>query len=95
MDSDGVIVDEGWTPLDISTEEILTWYKNMVTSKSPYHSCVVSGCTHGDLLSLPLVSIMDIVMFDAQRQGRLSFYMVFEVQRAIKQDILQSTGQRW
>ena len=34
MDSDGVVVDEGWTP-DISNEEILTWYKNMVTSKNP------------------------------------------------------------
>ncbi|MCJ1291260.1 hypothetical protein MMC34_002803 [Xylographa carneopallida] len=53
MDSEGVIVDEGRKPTEIDSEEILTWYKNMLT-----------------------VSIMDLIMFDAQRQGRLSFYMV-------------------
>ncbi|KAI9714157.1 MAG: hypothetical protein M1812_006485 [Candelaria pacifica] len=52
MDSDGVIVDESRTPEDISDQEILGWYKHMLT-----------------------VSIMDLIMFDAQRQGRLSFYM--------------------
>lgn len=31
MDSDGVIVDEGLAPLDIGREEVLTWYKNMLT----------------------------------------------------------------
>ncbi|KAL9101479.1 MAG: hypothetical protein Q9187_009244, partial [Circinaria calcarea] len=53
MDSDGIIVNEGKKPLNIDNEEVLQWYKNMLT-----------------------VSIMDLVMFDAQRQGRLSFYMV-------------------
>ncbi|KAA6413316.1 MAG: 2-oxoisovalerate dehydrogenase E1 alpha subunit [Lasallia pustulata] len=53
MDSDGVIVDKDRDPPDVSEEEVLTWYKNMLT-----------------------VSIMDLIMFDAQRQGRLSFYMV-------------------
>ncbi|OJI98175.1 hypothetical protein ASPVEDRAFT_161270 [Aspergillus versicolor CBS 583.65] len=53
MDSDGVLVDAGRKKLDVSNEEILTWYKNMLT-----------------------VSIMDVIMFEAQRQGRLSFYMV-------------------
>jgi 2-oxoisovalerate dehydrogenase E1 component alpha subunit len=52
MDADGVILDESHGP-DVSTEEMLTWYRNMVT-----------------------VSIMDLIMFDAQRQGRISFYMV-------------------
>ncbi|KAF6227968.1 hypothetical protein HO133_007696 [Letharia lupina] len=53
MDSDGVVVDESRKPSGISNEEIVTWYRNMLT-----------------------VSIMDLIMFDAQRQGRLSFYMV-------------------
>ncbi|MCJ1375937.1 hypothetical protein MMC20_007175 [Loxospora ochrophaea] len=53
MDSDGAIVDPGKTPSDVSHEEVLRWYTNMMT-----------------------VSIMDLIMFDAQRQGRLSFYMV-------------------
>ncbi|MCJ1356633.1 MAG: hypothetical protein MMC33_006628 [Icmadophila ericetorum] len=52
MDSEGIIVDEARKP-DVSPEEVITWYKNMLT-----------------------VSIMDLIMFDAQRQGRLSFYMV-------------------
>ncbi|KAL2012378.1 hypothetical protein VTN00DRAFT_5096 [Thermoascus crustaceus] len=53
MDSDGVIVDKSRGPPDVSDEEMVTWYKNMLT-----------------------VSIMDMIMFEAQRQGRLSFYMV-------------------
>ncbi|MCJ1243589.1 hypothetical protein MMC30_000786 [Trapelia coarctata] len=53
MDSDGIIVGEGKKPSDVDPEEVVTWYKNMLT-----------------------VSIMDLIMFDAQRQGRLSFYMV-------------------
>ena len=53
MDSDGVVVDRSRVPIDVSTEEITTWYRNMLS-----------------------VSIMDLIMFDAQRQGRISFYMV-------------------
>ncbi|BDD56719.1 hypothetical protein MPDQ_000144 [Monascus purpureus] len=53
MDSDGVVVDKNRLPLDIPDQEVITWYKNMLT-----------------------VSIMDVIMFEAQRQGRLSFYMV-------------------
>ncbi|PYH97271.1 branched chain alpha-keto acid dehydrogenase complex, alpha subunit [Aspergillus ellipticus CBS 707.79] len=53
MDSDGVLVDKSRKPMNVPNEEILSWYKNMLT-----------------------VSVMDVVMFEAQRQGRLSFYMV-------------------
>ncbi|KAL4962153.1 thiamine pyrophosphate-dependent dehydrogenase E1 component subunit alpha [Aspergillus stella-maris] len=53
MDSDGVFVDKSRKKLGVSNEEVLIWYKNMLT-----------------------VSIMDVIMFEAQRQGRLSFYMV-------------------
>lgn len=31
MDSDGVIVDTKHEPSDVSTEEVITWYKNMLT----------------------------------------------------------------
>ncbi|KAF2098323.1 dehydrogenase E1 component [Rhizodiscina lignyota] len=53
MDQDGVIVDKNRGPPDVSDEQMIKWYKDMLT-----------------------VSIMDVIMFDAQRQGRLSFYMV-------------------
>jgi 2-oxoisovalerate dehydrogenase E1 component alpha subunit len=53
MDAEGLIVDSSRTPLDISSEEVLKMYLDMLT-----------------------VSIMDPIMFQAQRQGRLSFYMV-------------------
>ncbi|KAJ9667309.1 hypothetical protein H2201_002510 [Coniosporium apollinis] len=53
MDQDGAIVDKNREPIDVSDEEAIKMYKDMLT-----------------------VSIMDLIMFDAQRQGRLSFYMV-------------------
>ncbi|PGH27763.1 hypothetical protein AJ80_00551 [Polytolypa hystricis UAMH7299] len=53
VDSDGIIVDKTRGALDVKDEEVISWYKNMVT-----------------------VNIMDTIMFEAQRQGRLSFYMV-------------------
>ncbi|KAJ5129513.1 uncharacterized protein N7515_005552 [Penicillium bovifimosum] len=53
MDSDGEMVDKTRPAPDVTDEEVLTWYKNMLS-----------------------VSVMDVVMFEAQRQGRLSFYMV-------------------
>lgn len=31
MDSDGVVVDESRKPSDISDEEIVRWYRNMLT----------------------------------------------------------------
>ena len=30
-----------------------------------------------------IVSVMDLIMFDAQRQGRLSFYMVCLIHRTL------------
>lgn len=53
LDQEGQVVDKEAAAPDISDEEALKLYKDMVT-----------------------VSIMDIIMFDAQRQGRVSFYMV-------------------
>jgi 2-oxoisovalerate dehydrogenase E1 component alpha subunit len=32
MDSEGVVVDKDWKP-DASTDEILTWYRNMLIGK--------------------------------------------------------------
>ena len=31
MDSDGVVVDEGRAPSDVTDEEIISWYKHMVS----------------------------------------------------------------
>jgi len=31
MDSDGIIVGEGRKPFDVDPEEVVTWYKNMLT----------------------------------------------------------------
>ncbi|KAJ9614175.1 hypothetical protein H2200_002311 [Cladophialophora chaetospira] len=53
MDADGNIVDNTRDPQSASDEEIVRWYRNMLT-----------------------ISILDLLMFDAQRQGRTSFYMV-------------------
>jgi 2-oxoisovalerate dehydrogenase E1 component alpha subunit len=53
MDAEGIIVDKAREPLDVSEEEVVKMYLDMLT-----------------------VSIMDPIMFQAQRQGRLSFYMV-------------------
>ena len=53
LDADGKVVDNTRDPQSVPNDEIVTWYKNMLT-----------------------VSIMDLIMFDAQRQGRTSFYMV-------------------
>ncbi|RMD39485.1 hypothetical protein DV735_g5643, partial [Chaetothyriales sp. CBS 134920] len=53
IDADGNMVDNTRAPPDVPDEDVIKWYKNMVT-----------------------VSILDAIMFDAQRQGRTSFYMV-------------------
>lgn len=53
IDTEGVLVDKSRSEPEISDEEAVKLYKDMVT-----------------------VSIMDLIMFDAQRQGRISFYMV-------------------
>lgn len=52
LDQEGQVIDKNHPP-DITDEEAIRLYKDMVT-----------------------VSILDIIMFDAQRQGRVSFYMV-------------------
>lgn len=31
MDSDGVVVDQSWKSSGLSPEEIVTWYRNMLT----------------------------------------------------------------
>ncbi|KAG0158137.1 hypothetical protein PDIDSM_5650 [Penicillium digitatum] len=53
MDADGHQVNKTRLAPDVTNEEVLAWYKNMLS-----------------------ISVMDVVMFEAQRQGRLSFYMV-------------------
>jgi len=43
MDSDGVIVDAARAPVDVSDEEVLTWYRNMVTGAFSYGGNVSGG----------------------------------------------------
>ncbi|KAI0026072.1 thiamine diphosphate-binding protein [Xylariomycetidae sp. FL0641] len=59
VDQDGNVVDQSFQQ-DLSNEEVVKLYKNMVT-----------------------IAIMDLIMFDAQRQGRLSFYMVSAGEEAV------------
>ena len=35
MDSEGVIVDKAWKQSDYGDDEVLTWYKNMLTGTVP------------------------------------------------------------
>lgn len=53
IDQEGVVVDKDRGEPDLSDEQVLKIYRDMVA-----------------------VSIMDLIMFDAQRQGKISFYMV-------------------
>jgi 2-oxoisovalerate dehydrogenase E1 component alpha subunit len=53
LDQEGRVIQKEHEPTDLSDEEVIKIYKDMVS-----------------------VSIMDLIMFDAQRQGRISFYMV-------------------
>ncbi|OAL39980.1 hypothetical protein AYO20_00893 [Fonsecaea nubica] len=53
MNAEGKVQDENRAPPDVADEQVLEWYKNMLT-----------------------VNILDTIMSEAQRQGRLSFYMV-------------------
>ena len=36
MDSDGVVVDRSWNTSDINDEEVIEWYKNMVTGMTSF-----------------------------------------------------------
>jgi hypothetical protein len=38
MDSDGVIVDEDRPPKDVSEQEVVKWYKDMLTGKGGHGS---------------------------------------------------------
>ncbi|KIW34654.1 uncharacterized protein PV07_01421 [Cladophialophora immunda] len=53
MNAEGRVQDDARAPPDVTDEQVLEWYKNMLT-----------------------VNILDTIMSEAQRQGRLSFYMV-------------------
>lgn len=76
MDSDGVIVDTKHEPSDVSTEEVITWYKNMLTGMSIRFWLGNMSIKMDEADIYIKVNVMDVIMFEAQRQGRLSFYMV-------------------
>ncbi|KAJ6024481.1 hypothetical protein N7540_005278, partial [Penicillium herquei] len=60
MKADSSVADPNRGPPDVTNEQVVEWYKNMIT-----------------------VNIMDNIMFEAQRHGRLSFYMVSAGEEAI------------
>lgn len=60
MNGDGVIETHAEHLGDLTNEQIITWYKNMIT-----------------------VNTLDTIMSDAQRQGRISFYMVSAGEEAV------------
>lgn len=39
MDQDGVIVDKSRAPPDVSDEQMLKWYRDMLTGIPPAQSC--------------------------------------------------------
>ena len=72
MNADGSVADPDRGPPDVTDEQVVEWYKNMVTGGlentfSLWHLLLTIEIT---------VNIMDHIMFEAQRHGRLSFYMV-------------------
>jgi 2-oxoisovalerate dehydrogenase E1 component alpha subunit len=67
MNSNSIIEDESQISSEVTAERVLGWYKNMLTGMSCWDSAAYAN--HA-------VNIMDGIMFDAQRHGRLSFYMV-------------------
>ncbi|RFU28941.1 hypothetical protein B7463_g7387, partial [Scytalidium lignicola] len=60
MNTEGVLDNPNRHPPNVTDEQALTWYKNMLT-----------------------VNIMDTIMSEAQRQGRISFYMVSAGEEAV------------
>ena len=68
MNQYGEIIDKETGP-DTTEEEALELYSNMVKRPSSLLAVWAHQLTRA-------VSIMDLLMFEAQRQGRLSFYMV-------------------
>jgi 2-oxoisovalerate dehydrogenase E1 component alpha subunit len=74
MNSSGVLEDESRPRPDVEDAQVITWYKNMVTGASSLGSL---SSRKSSLRGKPLlVNIMDTIMSEAQRQGRISFYMV-------------------
>jgi 2-oxoisovalerate dehydrogenase E1 component alpha subunit len=73
MSDDGTMEDPNREEPDVTDEQVLTWYKNMLTGMSFAPGWSTMGAT---INMFRTVNIMDSIMFEAQRQGRLSFYMV-------------------
>ncbi|KAJ9628441.1 hypothetical protein H2204_009278 [Knufia peltigerae] len=72
LDENGKVLDEtGNGVSDITDEEVLIWYRNMLT-----------------------VNILDSIMFEAQRQGRVSFYMVSAGEEAVTVGSAAALGPR-
>lgn len=73
MDAESSVADSTREPPDVTDEQVLGWYKNMVTGELKMFLMIGGRLV---LTGQTLVNIMDNIMFEAQRHGRLSFYMV-------------------
>jgi len=71
MNSEGVIEDESQAPEGVTNEQVVGWYKSMLTGMLLIFSIRIN--TNRWCSSM---NILDTIMSEAQRQGRLSFYMV-------------------
>ncbi|OAL49770.1 hypothetical protein IQ07DRAFT_511161 [Pyrenochaeta sp. DS3sAY3a] len=71
LDSNGQMEDPDRAEPEVTNEQALTWYKNMLT-----------------------VNILDSIMFEAQRHGRLSFYMVSAGEEALMVGSAAALGPR-
>jgi 2-oxoisovalerate dehydrogenase E1 component alpha subunit len=73
MDANSVLRDETQISPEVTPEVVLGWYKNMLTGKN---FAAFLALAKNKVNGLSIVNILDSIMFDAQRHGRLSFYMV-------------------
>ncbi|KAF5008756.1 hypothetical protein FDECE_4993 [Fusarium decemcellulare] len=81
MNAESVIEDESQVSSDVTPDRVLGWYKNMLTGEC--HHWGPSSDSNQSAYTQRLVNIMDSIMFEAQRHGRLSFYMVSHGEEAL------------
>lgn len=73
MNSKNIIEDESQLSAEIPNDHVLKWYHHMLTGM--LFECRGEAHIATDKIANQ-VNIMDSIMFEAQRHGRLSFYMV-------------------
>ncbi|KAL5603884.1 hypothetical protein FOVSG1_006634 [Fusarium oxysporum f. sp. vasinfectum] len=80
MDANSVLRDETQISPEVTPEVVLGWYKNMLTGE---HFAAFLALAKNKVNGSSIVNILDSIMFDAQRHGRLSFYMMSHGEEAL------------